>query len=97
MRSGAAEMSTPFRHTHDAHRLGDFIEEHGGRFVAAVAIAIFEDAHAAGGRARFAIFAAVVAHFGDPDFAVGSEIDCYRALDHRLGGDKLDPQTVGEL
>ena len=81
----------------DAHRLGNLIEKHGRRFERAVAIAIFEHADAAVGRAVFAVLAAVVAHLGDPQFAVGAEIDRHGVLHHRFRGDKLDAQAIADF
>ena len=81
----------------DAERLGDFVEKDGAGFERAVAVAVFEEADASDGRALFAVLAAVVARLGDPNFAVGTEVDRYGALDERLDGHELDTHAGPHL
>ena len=58
-----------------------------GVLKSSIAIAIFEEFHAAAGLPIVVGAAGVIVHFADPKFTVGSPIDRDRILDERFGGD----------
>ena len=61
-----------------------------------VAIGVFEDHHAIALGAKLHV-AAIVHTFDRPDASLRIDLDVRRILDHRLGGDERDLESVGGL